>query len=144
MSALLLIGMVSPERKASCNGQSVQGIDALQFRTPYSLGELLHDGLVAVEEKIQEAARSDQDLVSALDASAVILEDLQNQYGLMVDKSNMHTMQHDDREFLQSMIDRIDQMIQSLESSRSYLADQHSAIEKNLELLSDLKAKLAN
>ena len=144
MSALLLVGMVSPDRRTSCNSKLVVGIDALQFRTPYSLGELLHDGLVAVEEKVQEGIQSSDSLVSSLEVSAMILDDLHNQYQGIVDKSNMHTMQRDDRDFLQRMIDRIDQMIQTLEGSRSYAEVERSVIQKNFDLLSELKSQLAS
>lgn len=143
MSTVLLIIMMSPEKRASCNGKNVLGLDALQFRAPYSLGELLHDGLVSVEEKIREVVSQDELTVSGLDASAQIIEQLSVQYDLMIDKSNMHSMHRDDRDFLQTMIDRIDQMIQALETTRSLSGVGQDAVQKNLELLSDLKDRLA-
>lgn len=144
ISALLLVGMVSPGRRTSCNSKLVAGIDALQFRAPYSLGELLHDGLVAVEEKVQEVLENNDLVISSLESSATILDDLHNQYQGMVDKSNMHTMQRDDRDFLQSMIDRIDHMIQTLEGSRSYTEAELSVIQKNFGSLSELKLLLGS
>lgn len=144
ITALLLISTMHWVKKISCNEKSLINIDALQFRAPYSLAELLHDGLVAVEHNIQETIQNPDSFVANLEATSVILDNLQNQYFLMVDKSNMHTMQRDDRDFLQNMIDRIDSMIEILEKTRSGMGEKHRLIEQNQNLLSELKLQLAS
>jgi len=119
-------------------------IDTLQFRTPYSLNECLHDGLVSVEAMLQDAIEQNNELLPGLQLSNEILENLQNQFDLMIDQSNVHVVHRGDRDFLQSMIDRIDKMIQVLEDSGGLSDDELDATQRSVTTLRGLSDKLSS
>lgn len=117
--------------------------DTLQFRTPYSLNECLHDGLVSVESSLLDAMHAHNSVLSSLESVNTVLLELQDNFDMMIDRSNVHAVHRGDREFLQSMIDRIDKMIQSLEEN-SNLSDQEvDAVHRSAQTLQDLNDKLS-
>lgn len=126
------------------NGLKVDSVvDTLQFRTPYSLNECLHDGLVTVEAVLQDLIAYNNDLLPCLESNNQILQDLQDQFDLMIDQSNVHMVHRGDRDYLQSMIDRIDKMIQALESSCDLSDQELDATKRSAETLRGLSDKLS-
>ena len=116
-----------------------------QFRTPLSLSELLHEGLLSVQEDIEQVSSSHEDetknnLMESLLASLQKIEHLQNLYDVMNSKSGLNGIHSDERDFLQGLIDRIDQMIQKLEDSSS--SSQADVIKKNITMLHALRTTL--
>lgn len=115
-----------------------------QFRAPYSLSEMLHDGLVFVQNSVDQVVTSGKEhSAQLLQMIADKLQDLENLYGQMYAKSSLHEIRRDERDFLQGLIDRIDQMIQKLENDEVNPQDQE-LIKKNLDLLQNLKEQLGH
>lgn len=118
-----------------------------QFRTPHSLSELLHEGLLEVQEDIEQiymmytiSQSHDQEIDKSLKNSFDKIEKLQDLYDLMNSKSGLNEIHVDERDFLQTLIDRIDQMIQKLEEHSS---DSNAAlIKRNIDLLHMLRKTL--
>jgi hypothetical protein len=120
-----------------------------QFRTPLSLSELLHQGLLAVQEDIEQvyamhaiSQPHDQEAEKILKESFKKIENLQDLYDLMNSKSGLNEIHTDERDFLQTLIDRIDQMIQTLEGNSS--DSDNDLIKKNIGLLHTLRITLEN
>jgi uncharacterized protein YeeX (DUF496 family) len=112
-----------------------------QFRTPLSLSELLHEGLLSVQEDIEQISQSnDQDVDKKLKDSFTKIEELQNLYDLMNSKSGLNEIHADERNFLQKLIDRIDQMIHTLEDNSS--ETDNDLIKRNIHLLHTLRTAL--
>jgi hypothetical protein len=120
------------------------GIDPiLDFRAPYSLTELLHDGLISVQTNIERMLPDDDKKLILVEAQET-LRQLLNSYETMIDRSNIDMVHRDDREFLQSLIDRIDSMISSLERSVDVSDTNLSLFEDNVALLHQLKNMVHN
>ena len=120
-----------------------------QFRTPLSLGELLHEGLLAIQEDIEQVhamhtaqGSQNQETENLLRSSLKKIENLQDLYDLMNSKSGLNEIHADERDFLQNLIDRIDQMIQKLEDNSS--DSDTDVIKKNMDLLHALRITLEN
>lgn len=112
-----------------------------QFRTPLSLGELLHEGLLVVQEDIENLSQlHGQEAEKILQDSFKKIESLQDLYDLMNSKSGLNEIHADERDFLQKLIDRIDQMIQNLEGNSS--DSDGDLIRKNMNLLHVLRTTL--
>ncbi len=118
-----------------------------QFRTPLSLSELLHEGLLGIQEDIQQihaidaiSESYDQESEKILTQSFQKIENLQDLYGLMNSKSGLNEIHADERDFLQNLIDRIDQMIQTLEGNSS--KTDNDLTKKNIDLLHTLRTAL--
>jgi hypothetical protein len=114
-----------------------------QFRAPYSLSEMLHDGLVFVQNSLGSIVSSGKENSSYIfQLIADKLQDLENLYGQMYAKSMHNEIRRDQREFLQKLIDRIDQMIQQLENDEPNSSYDQELIKKNLDLLHNLKDQI--
>ncbi len=114
-----------------------------QMRTPVSLGELLHEGLLTIQEDIgqlEKQSSSDREII--LTYSLQKIGDLQNLYDTMNAKSRLNEIHNDERDFLQTLIDRIDQMIQQIEGKTSDSDSQNDLIKKNIDLLHMLRNAL--
>lgn len=118
------------------------GVDPISdFRCPQSLTEVLHEGLIEVEALIRSAQCGDSDGQS-LRKSQDLLNTLSDSYDRMVNKSKIHEVYHDDRAFLQSMIDRIDAMLQALGDDGSAADNDADLVSQNADLLHVLKNKM--
>lgn len=114
-----------------------------QFRTPLSLSELLHEGLLAVQENIEQVSQSNSNQAEIiLQNSFQKIENLQDLYDLMNSKSGLNEIHADERNFLQNLIDRIDKMIQDLEANSPEFEADHNLIKKNIDLLHTLRITL--
>ena len=125
----------------SIDSVALYGNMVTQFRTPVSLSELLHEGLVQVQHEIEQVdmARVDQAQI-VLISSMEKIEHLQNLYEERSTKSGLNEVHSQERDFLQSLIDRIDQMIQTLEGDAS--DENNQLIKKNIVLLQALRTTL--
>jgi hypothetical protein len=114
-----------------------------QFRAPYSLTELLHDGLVGIQDSLEQIGTSTKEhsrqLLQMINEK---LESLEALYVQMYAKSNLNEIRRDERHFLQGLIDRIDQMIQNLEEDDSYSSIDQQVLKKNIDLLQNLKEQI--
>ena len=115
----------------------------LDFRAPYSLTELLHDGLIKVQTKIERVAYDDDKNLILVEVQET-LKNVIDSYEQMVDRSNIDMVHRDDREFLQSLIDRIDSMIESLERSVDLSDNNLSLFQDNVALMNQLKNMVTN
>lgn len=133
---LLVIGF------ASCTSNFIASSIVTQFRTPMSLRELLHEGLLLLQDGIDSLDFKNNETEVILTASLTKVEHLQNLYDGMNSKSGLNEIHMD--EILQSWIDRIDQMIQKLEHNASDTQDHSDLIKKNIELLQTLRSTLGH
>ena len=116
-----------------------------QFRTPYSLSEILHEGLIFVQDSLERIALScKENSTQLLQMMSDKLQELEGLYSQMYAKSGFNEIRRDVRDSLQSLIDRIDLMIQQLENDDSYSPDDQELLKKNLSLLQNLKEQLGS
>lgn len=130
-----------------------------QFRAPYSLSEMLHDGLVVVQDFLGQIDSYNKNPIDSLSKNPMVrngkqsstellqmmnskLEELEALYQQMHAKSVLHEFRRDERDFLQQLIDRIDHMIHQLENDEPSPQDQE-LIRKNLDILQSLKDQLS-
>jgi len=123
-------------------GQSFTFDPMVDFRSPQSLIEILHEGLVTIEGRLNSCCDSNDDIGSMLVAVGSELVKLNESYDSMVNRSKMHTVYSEDIEFLQKMIDKIDTMIHSLEKSVNLSDDNAVVLQQNIELLDQLHGKI--
>lgn len=113
------------------------------FRMPQSLTELLHEGLVNLDGVMTDMDDQNSESIGlAMDRVSVILSSMHRVYDEMIDTSRMHEIYRDDRQFLQNLIDRIDQMIESLERRSQLSVDDTDALRRNIVTLRDLRSKM--
>lgn len=114
----------------------ILGFDPVSdFRSPHSLTELLHEGLIQVESLLIDQEYNQVQM---------LLRSLSDSYDSMIGKSNIHVVYRDDRDFLQNLIDRIDLMIHELESSSRLLAIDQEVLYRNSDLLYVLRNKIVS
>ncbi len=120
-------------------------VHPLEFRAPYSLTEIMHDGFVEIRNMLDSVANcvSCQDVEKSLQDSAQVLRSMIGQYATLANSSNMHAIHRSEKDFLQGMIDRIDQMIEALEAKRSLTPAQRQLVDDNVELLKELRGKFS-
>ncbi len=122
---------------------SASTIEVLQFRIPYSLNEIIRDNLGVVQDYIHDASQSTaSDITSLLQVSLTTIDSVSNQFDMLIGKSNTNVVHRDDLDFLQNLIDRIDSMIQTLETTRSVTVTEQGLIQQNIQALHILKSKL--
>jgi hypothetical protein len=113
------------------------------FRMPQSLTEVLHEGLVNLDGVMTDMNDQDSNSVGlAMDRVSTLLSSMHCAYDEMIDTSRIHEIYRDDRAFLQNLIDRIDQMIESLERRSQLSVDDTDALRKNIVSLRDLRSKM--
>lgn len=114
-----------------------------QFRAPYSLNEILHDGFIYVQDLLEQISsmcqKNSSELLQIITSK---LEDLQSLYTHMYAKSSLHEIRRDERHFLETLIDRIDAMIHQLEHDETASVEEKELIRKNLNILQDFKTQL--
>ncbi len=140
---LLISYFLKGERLAARNRKTIQEIDPIvDFRTPFSLSELLHEGLIEVQNSLNQMMHVvDADKQELLHRSELTISAMIDSYDSMIDSCNLHAIYRDDREYLQTLIDRIDDMIAKLE--RSALSNQdRQLLQQNIEHMQILKSKL--
>src|SRR3990167_4395702 len=107
-----------------------------QFRAPYSLTEILHDGFIFVQDSLERIAMDcKENSTYFLQMIKDKLQELENLYTQMYAKSALNEIRRDERDFLQNLICRLDQMIQHLENDESYSPQDQELLKKNLNLL---------
>jgi hypothetical protein len=111
----------------------------VDFRTPHSLTELMHEGLISIESILDG---SGEDMTSSLSRSLFELSRLNSSYDEMINRSKIDTVYRDDREFLQRLIDRIDSMIHSLEGSPDLSQEDQALLSENSEQVRSLKERV--
>jgi len=113
----------------------------MQFRAPLSLSELLHEGLLVVQSDLERVnVEKEEETQDFLNASLQKIENLQNLYDAMNTKSGLNGIHADERDFLQGLIDRIDQMIHQLEGNS---VDSNSdLVRRNIHMLHVLRTTL--
>jgi len=114
-------------------------VNSLDFRVPYSLTERLHEGFLSIEGSLQdfEGSSRSESLQQAID----IAQSLHGVYDSTIDKSKLNMVYRDDRDFLQNIIDRIDQLIHTLETKSLTVKDQE-LIRSGIDLLHRFRDKL--
>jgi hypothetical protein len=121
------------------SGPTYQYLDPItDLRTPYSLTELLRDGLIKTHDLVTRASGNASEL---LHEAAQTLHDLVDGCAHLANSSRLHAIYADDAQFLQAMIDRIDQMLASLESKSMTIQDREQ-IQRNRMVLEKLKENL--
>ncbi len=128
--------------------QAVRSLDQrsldpmIDFRSPYSLTEVLQEGLIAIEADLQGCADNPGEMGEYLSHASSELYRLHGAYDEMINRSKMHTVYRDDREFLQKMIDRIDSMISALEGSSDISEQDSLLLGENRDLARQLQSKI--
>lgn len=108
---------------------SLKSFDPIvDFRTPRSLFEELHVGMNDVYVALESIFSSDADLNGALQNAQSGLVQLSQRYDLLVNTTKNHQVCNEDKEFLQRMIDRIDELLQELESANEDKNDNREMI----------------
>ena len=104
---------------------SAHKIDPIEdFRYPESLFEIVHEGVVHVMYMIKNHAH-DQTLVQQVFES---MHDIQDQYDVAI-RYNANTIKEEDREFLSSMIDRLESLVDSLYGDSRVILEIHDVCE---------------
>lgn len=144
---LLIFYLARFEKIMTKNRPNQLGFDSIDpmsdFRMPQSLTELLHEGLVNLDGIMTDMDDQNSDSVGvAMDRVSTILSSMHRVYDEMIDTSRIHEIYRDDRAFLQNLIDRIDEMIESLERRSQLSVDDTDALRKNIVTLRDLRSKM--
>ncbi|MBI2353031.1 hypothetical protein HYV11_02185 [Candidatus Dependentiae bacterium] len=86
------------------------------FRSPRSLLEEMHIKMSDICLLLESAlAKGNDDLSSIFSDVSTSMDYLAIRYGLLANTSKNHRVNHEDKEMLQKMIDRIDQLLKELE-----------------------------
>lgn len=122
--------------------ESLQSFDPIvDFRTPRSLFEELHVGMNDVYVALESIFASDADLSGALQNAQNGLMQLSQQYDLLVNTTKNHQVCNEDKEFLQTMIDRINELLEQLEGMDQ--ADHSEMIRSAQILCQSLKQRVS-
>ena len=141
---LLISYFLKAEKLAAKNRKNSVEIDPISdFRAPFSLTELLHEGLIEVQSCVNQMMLvSDADSQELLTRSKMTISAMIDSYDVMIDSSKLHAIYRDERDYLQALIDQIDAMIAKLERG-VHLSDQDSQLlSENISLLQTLRDKL--
>lgn len=141
---LLISYFLKGEKLIARNRKNIQEIDPIvDFRPPFSLTELLHEGLIEVQRYVNQIISvQDADALELLTRSEMTINAMIHSYDSMIDSSKIHSIYRDDRDYLQSLIDRIDEMIEKLQKG-VVLSDSHTQLlDQNISSLQTLKTKL--
>lgn len=144
---LFLISYFFKAEKVSAKyRKSTSEIDPMiDFRTPYSLNELLHEGLIEVSKCFNQISFvQDANSSELLTRSQITISAMIDSYDAMIDSSKLHAVYRDDKDFLQTLIDRIDNLIQELENGKKLSELENQMLYKNIESLNILRDKLKN
>lgn len=116
----LILNLCIEKKSEALFVSGVESFDpVVDLRTPRSLFELLHVGINDVCSSLQFELDNRGNLLTVLQTVENTLNDLSNTYDSMINTTRTHHVHHDDKEFLQKMIDRITDMIDQLENNDS-------------------------
>lgn len=139
---LVLLGIVIAHLPCMGAQKNMSFPDLMELRTPRSLTELLHVGLVNIENELVACFANSSQARQALLTISGEITGLLVIYDSIVDTANIHRVYSGDKEFLQSLIDRIDGMIATLERSVSLSIDESNLLHENVFAIRQLKVKL--
>ncbi len=143
---LLISYFLKGEKLAAKNRKIVAEIDPIvDFRTPFSLSELLHEGFIEVQNALQQIMHvAGADKQELLTRTEMTISAMIHSYDSMIDTSKLHAMYRDDRDYLQSLIDRIDDMIAKLDRGVDLSDVDAQLLQQNITQLQILRDKLKN
>lgn len=128
--ACLILSIFVEKKSKAQPVSTVEKFDPIvDLRSPRSLFEDLHTGINGIYASLQSGLDSRADLLSLLQSAENELNDLSNMYDSMINTTRAHRVHHDDKEFLQKMIDRITSMIDELEGS----SDTYEEADENIQ-----------
>jgi hypothetical protein len=131
------------EKIAAINRKSTEIDPISDFRTPFSLNELLREGLIDVSNCLNQIFFvQDADGLELLTRSQITISAMIDSYDAMNETSNLHAMYRDDRDYLQTLIDRIDAIIQDLQRCNKVGDQDSDLLHQNIESLNVLKSRL--
>lgn len=131
------------EKIAAINRKSTDIDPISDFRTPFSLNELLREGLMDVSSCLNQIFFvEDADRLELLTRNQMTISAMIDSYDALSDSSLLHSMYRDDRDYLQTLIDRIDSIIQDLQRCNKIDAQDSNLLHQNIESLNILKGKL--
>lgn len=141
---LLISYFLKAEKLAAKNRKTTAEIDPItDFRAPFSLTELLHEGLIEVQSCVNQMMLvQDANTQELLMRSEMTIAAMIDSYDSMIDSSKLHAIYRDDRDYLQSLIDRIDDMIAKLERGVSLSDTDAQLLQQNIDQLQILRNKL--
>lgn len=117
------------------------GIDPISdFSTPQSLTEMLKEGLLQVKNLVEHSRQpATTSTVQSLQEVHDLLKSLHQTCQSHLNSSRLHAIYKDDKEMLQSLLDRINQLLESLGDQNVEHADQNRLIQENMNLISEFK-----
>ncbi len=141
---LLISYFVKVEKLAARNRTTSTEIDpVIDFRAPFSLIELLREGLIEVQNCVNQMTLvPDADVQELLIRSEMTISAMISSYDSMINSSKLHAIYRDDRDSLQTLIDRIDDMIEKLQRGVMLTDQQTQLLHQNISLLEVLQNKL--
>lgn len=132
------------EKIAAKNRKEILEIDPISdFRPPFSLNELLQEGLSEIQSCFNQMFFvQDANVPELLTRSQITIAAMIDSYDALSGSSKLHAVYRDDRDYLQTLIDRIDNLIADLQRGNK-ISDQNSELlYQNIESLQALKDKL--
>ena len=141
---LLLISYCFKNEKIAANNRKATEIDPVSdFRPPFSLNELLHEGLSEVQSCLNQIFFvQNANVQELLTRSHITITAMINSYDAMISSSKLHIVYRDDRDYLQTLINRIDTLIAELEGGNKISDQDFDLLHKNIESLHALKHKV--
>lgn len=118
LSAYLILSLFITKKSNAQPISTVGSVDPIvDLRAPRSLFEVLHTGINGIYVSLQSGLDSQADVLDLLQTTENELNNLSGMYDSMINTTRTHQVYHDDKEFLQKMIDRITSMIDELENN---------------------------
>ena len=141
---LLFSYIFKNEKLTAIHRKSTSEIDPVSdFRPPFSLNELLHEGLSEVQSCFNQMFLvQDANVSELLTRSQITIAAMINSYDAMIGSSKLHSVYRDDRDYLQTLIDRIDNLIADLERGNKISDQDTELLRENITSLHVLKGKL--
>lgn len=122
--------------------RSVASVDPIvDLRVPRSLFEELHEGMNDVYLSLESASGMNvEDMANILADAQSGLDQLSSRYDSLINTTRNNQVYNDDKEFLQRMIDRIDQLLEELEGEKGIPSDELQTVRS---LCQSLKRQIA-
>lgn len=144
--SIYLILSISVKNKSNAQFVVTAGnVDPIvDLRAPRSLFEALHAGINDIYVSLQSGLEDNAELLSIAQGVENDLNGLSDMYDSMINTTRAHQVYHDDKEFLQKMIDRITSMIDSLENNGNEEIEEEvqSALRSVKNVCDSFKAKI--
>ncbi len=111
----------------------------IDFQVPYSVSEQIHEALFSLERMLHDTTIKNTDRVLLVNHR---LQDLEQMSQKISDTHTFHAIYRDDRQTLQTLIDRIDALLAILQNDENALDDQaQKSVQESRTLLTGLKSK---